>query len=224
MPKWMLKKNSSSKAGKGHSEAPMKRKKSMSGKSKEISGDNFFVKISPLAEKKLSALLRKLFKKKVGVKFKVVKTLVLNNDEIEIKNREKVYGTYTKISGIEGVIAVLFPERHIKALLNYVDSSASNKDHDYRLSTFKEICNIITYGYISILGDELDEKINGTLPQLVCFKSIKLKESISDRIMKASNLVTLGKFGLKNIEGRLLVYMDMVKFINILDKIRYRRS
>jgi chemotaxis protein CheY-P-specific phosphatase CheC len=200
----------------------MKNKKSHSRKSKTIDGSKFFKNITPLAEKKLIVLLHNLFKNKVGVKFKVVKTLVLKNSEIEIKNKEKVYGTYTKISGIDGVIAVLFPERQIKTLLKYVDSSADNKDHDLRLSTFKEICNIITYGYISILGNVLNEKINGTLPKLVCFKSIKLKETISDRIMKASNLVTLGKFGLKNVEGRLLVYMDMVKFVNTLDKIRYR--
>jgi chemotaxis protein CheY-P-specific phosphatase CheC len=182
--------------------------------------DIFFLSITPLAERKLSILLHRLFKKNVGVKFKVVKTLILNQDEIEIKNREKVYGTYTKMTGIDGIIAILFPERHIKTLLNYVDPVKIKDDHNLRLSAFKEICNIITFGYMSILGDSLNTDINGTLPKMVCFRSIKLKESISNKIMKASNLVTMGNFGLKGAEGRLLVYLDMLKFIKKLEKIR----
>ena len=157
----------------------------------------FFTEFGPTIANGISKAFGKLTGGKISVNFIGVQTYKELSTVIDVK--EKCFGSYVTISnvekGLKGTAFLFFPLHSVSYLIEIILKQQFDTDDDIptklKLSTFKEINNILLMRYVSELANSLGIQFGASIPVFTSFKNMKFMKQPEWVDMKTMSLITV---------------------------------
>ena len=174
----------------------------------------FFQEIGPSIADGISKAFSKLTADEITVRFIGVETYKEISAVIDVN--EKCYGSYVTISNVEkdlkGTAFLFFPLPSVPYLIEIILKQHLTTDNDIpaklKLSTFKEINNILLMRYVNELANSLNIQLDTSVPVFTSFKSMKFTRQPEWIDMKSTSLITVMQLDIssqKKVRGRFVV-------------------
>jgi len=181
---------------------------------------DLFNKIGPGIAEEMSKALQKLISKETKVEFTGVQTL--EQSSLSVDAGEKCFGSYINFRSIEGnfegiavAIFPLFSARTMTGLLlkRYLKKIDKNsKDHEMKLSAFKEAVHIMLLTYITGVANALKVKLDTGPPKFISFRNIEfMNNTFLRRHSRSESLVSIGQFGIRSNRSKSNASMSSIK-------------
>lgn len=180
----------------------------------------FFQEVGPSIADGIGKAISKLTGGGISVNFIGVQTHNELSTVIDVK--EKCFGSYVNIHNIEkdldGTAFLFFPLHSISSLIEIILEQHFTPDDDIsaklKLSTFKEINNILLMKYVNELANSLGIRLNTSTPVFTSFKSMKFTKQPEWIEMEPTSLITIIQLDIvsepeektkKKVRGRFIV-------------------
>jgi chemotaxis protein CheY-P-specific phosphatase CheC len=172
----------------------------------------FLNKIGPEIAREMTATLQKLTAEDIKVEFGGVQTFKQSKLLVDIG--EKCFGSYVSFKdpegAFEGIVVAVFSSSGSKILTDLLLKRFSNRNHEMKLSAFKETVAILVMTYVTEIANTLKLKLKTSAPKFVRFRNIEFARSALLRDYP-ENSVSVEQFRIggegkaSSIKGRFII-------------------